>query len=174
MSNRLTLDYGVRFVHQQPQYDIARAGVELPAGQVVDRPAPRCLRRRLRQRRLPVLGHEPAGDESASPAQLLGPNTAAAIGTLVPNSGNTLNGLFLSGQGIAETTYTVADAGVGAALRRGVRPDRQAEDRPARRRAGCSSTARAATRSMPGHSNPPTLQNVTVRYAQLQTLGAAA
>ena len=38
--------------------------------------------------------------------QFLGPNSTLAIGTLVPNSGNPTNGLFLSGQGIAETTYT--------------------------------------------------------------------
>ena len=34
VNSRLTLDYGVRFVHQQPQYDDARPGVELPAREV--------------------------------------------------------------------------------------------------------------------------------------------
>ena len=42
--------------------------------------------------------------------QFLGPNSTLAIGALVPNSGNPTNGLFLSGQGIAKTTYQVAGA----------------------------------------------------------------
>src|SRR6185503_877160 len=37
--------------------------------------------------------------------QFLGPASAAAIGTLVPNTGNLMNGVFADGQGIAETNY---------------------------------------------------------------------
>ena len=39
--------------------------------------------------------------------QLLGPNSTLAIGTLVPGTGNPTNGLFLGGQGIVDTTYTL-------------------------------------------------------------------
>ena len=34
VNSRLTLDYGVRFVHMQPQYDSLGPGVELPAGEM--------------------------------------------------------------------------------------------------------------------------------------------
>ncbi len=64
VTSRLTLDYGVRFVHQGAQYDNAGAGVQLPAGQVVARGGADALRARLRQRRLPVHGQQPSGDES--------------------------------------------------------------------------------------------------------------
>ena len=37
--------------------------------------------------------------------QFLGPNTTLAIGALVPGTGNTTNGLFLSGQGIPDTVF---------------------------------------------------------------------
>src|SRR5439155_7516947 len=38
--------------------------------------------------------------------QFLGANSTLAIGALVPGTGSTTNGLFLSGKGIASTTYT--------------------------------------------------------------------
>ena len=57
------------------------------------------------ERRVPVHRRQPAG---AEPGDRPAPRAehGVAIGTLVPNSGNTANGLFLSGEGIAETTYT--------------------------------------------------------------------
>ena len=45
--------------------------------------------------------------------ELLGPNTALAIGTLVPNSGVERNGLFQSGKEIADTTYLFPKLNVG-------------------------------------------------------------
>jgi len=45
--------------------------------------------------------------------QILGTNTSLAVGTLVPNSGQERNGLFQSGQGIAESTYTFPKLTVG-------------------------------------------------------------
>ena len=77
MNDRLTLDYGVRFVNQQPQYDQLLPGVELPAGQVEPRP---------RRRTLYVAGcangvYPCSGTnrQAMNPltGQFLGPNTAA-------------------------------------------------------------------------------------------------
>ena len=48
-SNNLTLDYGVRLVHQQPQR-FAGPGVELPAGEVDQGAGARVMRGWLRQR----------------------------------------------------------------------------------------------------------------------------
>ena len=68
VNNQLTLDYGVRFVHAQPQHDsLLQSGNFLPdkwsqCGRADS------LRRRLRQWRVSVHGHQPSGDESAAPA----------------------------------------------------------------------------------------------------------
>ena len=74
-------------------------------------------RRRRRRRctcqaaseRQPVLGHQPAGEESDDTRQLLGPNTSLAIGQLVPNTGDALNGIIKAGDGIAKGQLRVAD-----------------------------------------------------------------
>jgi hypothetical protein len=93
---RLTLDYGLRFVHQQPQYDMLGQGVNfLPDKWTVHAPV-------LGGAAQPTLHWR---DRQARPAHrpLLGPNTSVAIGTPVP-FGNATNGLF-AGQGIPKTTY---------------------------------------------------------------------
>jgi hypothetical protein len=95
VTSRLTLDYGIRFVHQPPQHDKLGQGVNwLPdkwslssaplyylAGCATTQPCSGTNR----QAKDPRTG------------QLLGANTAVAIGTLVPGSGNFINGLVPSG-----------------------------------------------------------------------------
>ena len=49
VNSRLTLDYGVRFVHHAAAVRLARAGVELPAGEVDARSGAGAVRRRLRR-----------------------------------------------------------------------------------------------------------------------------
>ena len=63
VNNKLTLDYGVRFVHAQPQHDSLVQSGEIPAGQVDAVPGAEALRGGLRQQREPLHGHEPSGDE---------------------------------------------------------------------------------------------------------------
>ena len=105
MKSNLTLDYGLRLVHQQPQYDqlgqasnffldkwsIEQAPLLYIAG--CANGATTCSGTN-RQAKHPVTG------------AFLGPNSTAAIGTLIANTGNRTNGLMLRGKGIAETTYT--------------------------------------------------------------------
>ena len=104
VNSRLTLDYGVRFVHQQPQYDkLGQASNFLPEEwNAVRRPA--ALWGRVRRRASPCTGSNRQARDPIT-GQLLGPNSVLSIGTLVPGTGNPTNGLFLSGQGIAKTTY---------------------------------------------------------------------
>ncbi len=64
LSDRLTVDYGVRFVHQQPQYDKRLQASNFFVDEWTLRSAPVLVRRRLRQRRVSVHRHESAGDES--------------------------------------------------------------------------------------------------------------
>src|SRR5262245_20769064 len=104
-SSKLTLDYGLRIVRQQPQYDsLGQASNFLPerwnAGDAPQLYAAGCVNNSN-----PCAG---ANRQARDPrtGQLLGIGSAVAIGTIVPNTGKTLNGLFLSGDGITKTTYT--------------------------------------------------------------------
>ena len=166
VTDKWTLDYGVRLVHQQPQYDeLGQAANFLPDKWV--------------QGQSPVLylagcaGTPCTGNNrqalDPTTGRLLGPATAAAIGTLVPNSGNATNGLFLSGNGIADTTYTWP--ALKLAPRFGTAYDVTGHgnlvlrggfglffDRPS----GNSIFAQV--------QNPPTIRNLTYRYSTLQSL----
>ena len=138
VNNRMTLDYGVRFTRQQPQYDqfqqMSNFFPELwSAGAGAD-PV---------HRRAAATGRSPARATRSNAmdprnGQILTapgtPNTQAAIGTPIPGSGNPLNGIRQAGDGIAEDRLHLADAGRRTALRRRLRPDRQPDHGAARRR----------------------------------------
>ena len=104
--------------------------------------------------------------------EFLGPNSVLAIGAVVPGSGSTTNGLFASGQGIAKTTYTWPTLGV--APRFGMAYDLSGQQTLVLRGAAGLFFDRPSGNSVFAQVlNPPTLQSVTVRYGQLQTLGSA-
>ena len=168
VNGKLTLDYGVRLVHQQPQYRRARAGVELPARQVGLGQAPVLYLAGCAAQ--PCTGtNRQALDPRTN--QLLGPNTAIAIGTLVPGSGNTTNGLFLSGNGIAKTTYTWPT--LRAAPRFGAAYDLTGRQQLILRGgAGLFYDRPSGNSIYPQVQNPPTIRNLTVRYGELQTLAS--
>jgi Carboxypeptidase regulatory-like domain len=166
LSDKWTLDYGVRFVHQQPQYDELGQAANFLPDKWVGNSAP--LLYTAGCAGTPCTGSNRQAMDPRTGA-LLGPTSSVAIGTLVPNSGTTTNGLFLSGQGIAKTTYTWPALNV--APRFGTAYDVTGHqnlivrggfglfyDRPA----GNSIFAQV--------QNPPTIRNVTLRYATLQSL----
>ena len=109
VNNRLTLDYGVRFVHQQPQYDkLEQSSNFFPA--------------KWQAGAAPVLyvagcasgATACSGNDRNAMNPLTGQiltatgaaNTQAAIGTPVPGVGNPLDGIIQAGHGIAGTNYT--------------------------------------------------------------------
>ncbi len=111
VNNRLTLDYGIRFTRQQPQYDQFQqmsnffpdqwsansAPVLYEAG--CSNGAASCQGTNFRNARDPRTGQiilPPAGAA----------NTSVLIGTPIPGSGNALNGIRQAGDGIAKTGYT--------------------------------------------------------------------
>ena len=170
VNSRTTLDYGVRFVHMQPQYDSlgqasnflpekwtqSQAPVLFAAGCVGDVNPCSGVNRQARN---PLTG------------QLLGVGSAAAIGTLVPNTGNPLNGLYLSGDGITKTTYTYPSLGVTP--RFGMAYDPTGQQKIVLRGGGGLFFDRPNGNDIYAQvTNPPAVQNVTVRYAQLQALSA--
>ena len=169
LNTKLTLDYGVRLVHAQPQHDsLLQSGNFLP-DKWKQADAPRLYVAGCVNNANPCSGTNRQAMDPVT-GQLLGPNTTLAIGTLVPNTGNLTNGLFQSGQGIAKTTYTFPMLNVGPRL--GVAYDVTGKqqfvvrgawglyfDRP---RPG---DAQALVGNPPGGS-----RIITIRYGQLQSL----
>jgi hypothetical protein len=167
----LTLDYGLRFVHQVPQYDAyLKASNFLPetwvAGQAPTLYVAGCANGAQtctgtnRQAMNPQTG------------QFLGPQSALAIGTLVPNTGNRTNGIFAAGQGIADTNGLYPTLAV--APRVGAAWDVKGDQRfVVRGGAGLFFDRPQAQNVYNTVNNPPFTRNVTVRYGQLQNLNAA-
>lgn len=108
VSSRLTLDYGLRLVNQGPQYDIngtasnffveqwkaANAPVLYTAG--CNNGASACSGN-ARNARNPLTGQIVSAAGAA--------NTQVLIGTPVPGTGTTLNGIVAAGKGIEKTNY---------------------------------------------------------------------
>jgi hypothetical protein len=89
----------------------------------------------------------------------------------VPNTGTALNGLFPSGQGIVDTTYTYPNLGV--APRFGMAYDVSGTQRIVLRGgSGLFFDRPNGNDIYPQVTNPPAVQNVTVRFAQLQQLSS--
>jgi hypothetical protein len=171
VNNRLTFDYGVRLVHQQPQYDtLGQASNFLPDRWSLSN-APLLYQAMCPNNVNPCAA---ASRQARNPltGQSLGPNSVLAIGTLVPDTGDATNGLFLSGQGIVDTTYTWPT--LAAVPRFGAAYDLTGQQRfIVRGGAGLFFDRPDGNAIFPQVQNPPTYKNVTVRYGQLQSLSAA-
>ena len=108
VTNRLTLDYGMRFVHQQPQYDqfnqesnffpnqftAANAQVLYVAG--CSNGAATCSGN-IRNAKNPITGQIISGGSAA--------NSQVLIGTPIPGVGSALDGIVQAGHGIVNTNY---------------------------------------------------------------------
>jgi hypothetical protein len=107
-----TIDYGVRFVHAIPQHDaLLQSGNFLP-DKWVQSAAPALYVPGCVGGTATCTGSNRSAVNPLT-GQLLGPNTALAVGTLVPNSGQVRNGLFQSGKEIADTTYLFPKLNIG-------------------------------------------------------------
>jgi len=167
-TSKWTLDYGVRLVHQQPQYDELGQAANFLPDQWALSSAPALYSAGCAA--TPCTG---ANRQALDPrtGALLGANTAVAIGTLVPNSGNTTNGLFLSGQGISKTTYTWP--ALKLAPRFGTAYDLTGHQNIVLRGGAGLFFDRPAGNSIYSQvQNPPTIRNVTLRYSNLQSLSS--
>jgi hypothetical protein len=170
-SNKLTMDYGVRFVHATPQYDnLLQSGNFVP-DKWSQAAAPQLYVAGCANGVYPCSGTNRQAMNALTGA-FLGPNSTLAIGTLVPNTGNLTNGLFQSGQGIAKTTYTFPRLNIGP--RFGMAYDVTGKQKVVLRGA----LGWYFDRPRPGDAqalvgNPPGGSRIiTVRYGQLQSLGA--
>ena len=170
VTNRLTLDYGLRFVHQQPQYETTGQASNFLPGEYSPGAAPLLYRAGCANGVYPCSGtNRQAMDPTTG--QFLGPNSTASIGAIVPNTGNRLNGVFAAGQGITKTAFEWPALAV--APRFGMAYDLTGQQRFVLRGGGGLFFDRPSGNSVFAQVlNPPNLQNVTVRYGQLQTLAS--
>ena len=103
VNRKLTLDYGLRFVHQTPQYDQFNQAANFFPDQWTMANAPRMY--------LPACaGASPcSGDDRQAKdprtGALLGAGTSSLIGQVVIGSGSAANGMVQAGHGIANTGY---------------------------------------------------------------------
>ena len=167
-TRRLTLDYGVRLVHQQPQYDkMLQASNFLP--ERWDQSAAPLLYL-AGCAKLPCTGNNRQAMDPRT-GKLLGPNTTLAIGTIIPGTGNQTNGLFLSGQGIAKTTHTWPALAV--APRFGMAYDVTGDQKLILRGGFGLFFDRTSGNAIYNQvQNPPTYTLSTLRYASLQQMSS--
>jgi hypothetical protein len=172
VNNRLTLDYGMRFVHATPQYDKLDQGSNFLPDKFALSAAPQLYRPGCAVTVAPGTACPTASIQALNPVtgQLLGPNSSLAIGTIVQGSGSPTNGLFNGGDGIVDTTYTFP--ALPFAPRFGMAFDVTGDQTTVLRGGVGLFYDRPFGNSvifMPG--NPPSAKNVTVRYGTLQNLG---
>ncbi len=168
VNNKLTLDYGMRFVHQQPQYDALLQGSNFLPETWNPSQAPVQYVAGCANGVYPCSGtNRQAMDPRNN--QFLGPLSALSIGQIVPGTGNLTNGIFLSGQGIAKTTYTWP--ALALAPRFGFAYDVSGQQRFIWRGATGLFYDRPDGNSIYGLvANPPNSSAVTINFGQLQNL----
>jgi hypothetical protein len=171
VTSRLTLDYGMRFVHQQPQYETTGQASNFLPEEYSRGAAPLLYVAGCANGVYPCSG---TNRQALNPVtgQFLGAGSTIAIGAIIPNSGNATNGIFPAGQGITKTAFRWP--AIAPAPRFGLAYDVTGEQKLVLRGGGGLFFDRPSGNSVFAQVlNPPNLSNVTVRYGQLQTLGSA-
>jgi len=166
VSSRLTLDYGVRLVHQTPQWDQRQQASNFLPEHFSAAAAPAIYQAGCAA--LPCTG---TNRQALNPRtqQLLGPNTTVLIGQLVPGDGDPLNGILQAGQGISKETYSFP--ALGAAPRFGAAWDVSGDQRFVVRGGGGLFFDRPTNFQLT--VNPPTQYNVSVSNSTLQSLAGS-
>ena len=171
VSTRLTLDYGLRFVNQQPQHDRFQHSANFLPEQWSLANAPTLYVAACAGGVYPCSG---PNRQAADPrtGQLLGAGSAVYIGQIIPNTGNPTQGLFQSGQGISKYGHEWPTLAV--APRFGA-----AYDFTGRQRLILRGGAGIFYDRTPGDavqnlvSNPPYSNGVTLRAVRLQDIAAS-
>jgi hypothetical protein len=172
VNGRLTLDYGVRFVHLQPEHDTyGQASNFFPdqwqASAAPTLYVPGCVGNAVscsganRQAKNPITG------------QLLGPGTTGFIGQAVPGTGSATNGIKLQGQGISD--YNFVYPALKLAPRVGLAYHLDDRGRWILRAGfGIFYDRVEGNYTMSQSANPPTAESTTLQYGTLQTVGKGA
>ncbi|PYR08099.1 MAG: hypothetical protein DMG00_15730, partial [Acidobacteria bacterium] len=173
VNGRLTLDYGVRFTRQQPQYDQFLQMSNFFADQWSLANAPLLYVAGCSNGAVVCSGNARNAVDPRTGQILTAPgaaNTAAAIGTVIPGTGSLTNGVRKAGDGIADTSYVWPKLVVGP--RFGMAYDLTGNQTFVLRAGGGLFYDRPdgnTVFSIPG--NPPISTSQDLRNGQLQTLG---
>jgi hypothetical protein len=173
VSGRLTLDYGVRFTHQQPQYDQFLQMSNFFANEWRLSAAPLLYVSGCSNGATVCSGNARNAVDPRTGQIVTAPgaaNSTALIGTVIPNTGNLTNGIHQAGDGIAKTSYTWP--ALVAAPRFGMAYDLTGSQTFVLRGGGGLFFDRPdgnTVFSIPG--NPPISTAQDLRNGQLQTLG---
>ena len=172
LNSRTTLDYGVRFTHQGPQFDKNQNMSNFFPEQWNPSQAQTLYIPGCSNGATICSGNTLNAMDPRNGRVLIVPgtsNTQAAIGTPIPNSGNPLNGIRQAGDGIAKTGYTWPAIVVGP--RFGVAYDISGNQMTVLRAGAGVFYDRPdgnTVFSIPG--NPPIADSADLRYGMLQTL----
>ncbi|MEO8482384.1 MAG: carboxypeptidase regulatory-like domain-containing protein [Acidobacteriota bacterium] len=169
-TGRMTLDYGVRFVHQQAQYDKFGQASNFLFDKWSTAAAPAIYVPGCVGNAATCTGANRSAKNPLTGA-ILGPSTSVAVGTLVPGTGDPLNGLFLPGQaGLPRATFKAP--ALGYAPRFGMAYDLTGnQSMVLRGGVGLFFDRPSSSTFSGGVNNPPTSASVTAQYSQLQNLG---
>ena len=171
LNRRWTLDYGMRFVYQQPQYDQLGQASNFVPDQWQQTNAPMLYLAGCANNVYPCSGTNRQAMHPVT-GQFLGSNSSLVIGTLVPNTGTTTNGLFLPGEGGLPDKATFNAPSFAFGPRFGTAYALDANHRIiARGGVGMFYDRPSSTTFSRGVNNPPTSRRITVQYGQLQSLG---
>jgi hypothetical protein len=169
VNNRLTLDYGMRFVYQQPQYDQYLQSSNFFEELWDPAAAPR-LYVPTCATTFPCSGNN---RRALNPVnnQMLGPGSSVLIGQVVPNSGNALNGIVPAGQS-PNNKYNYEWPAVAYSPRFGAAYDvTGTQNLVVRGGVGLFFDRPNGNTVFAQSGNPPSSTNTIVRYGQLQNLG---
>jgi hypothetical protein len=170
---KLTLDYGVRLTHMQPQYDSLLHASNFFIDKWSQSAAPYLYVAGCSNGAVTCSGNtrNAMNPLTGQVITIPGGNTQAIIGTLVPNSGTVINGIVQAGNGIAkEATEWPA---LGVAPRFGMAYDVTGKQKIVIRGGAGLFIDRPSLNSFESTAgDPPASFNSTVRYGTLQTLNS--
>jgi len=175
VNGKLTLDYGIRFVHQPPQYDTYGFSSQFFESEWKSSAAPTLYKPACAPGGVPgqssCTGQNIRAQNTIT-GTILGPGSSSLVGQIIPGSGSTTNGVFPAGQSPnVKENYTWPS--LVYAPRFGFAYDWSGTQKFVIRGGGGLYYDRPNGNSMFGQiTNPPAQSSVTVTNGQLQTLSS--
>jgi hypothetical protein len=173
VSSRFTLDYGMRFTRQQPQYDQFLQMTNFFPTEWSAASAPVLYVAGCRSGAAVCSGNDRNAADPRTGAILSAPganNTAAAIGTLIPGTGSPTNGIKVAGQGISKYSYNWPTIAYGPRVG-GAFDLRGDQTIVLRGSAGVFYDRPDGNTVFAIPGNPPIAESISLSNSQLQTLG---